>query len=216
MKNVKINQELRNRIISGGLSVVLVMSGFAMGKVDSKRNISSDETEFATEIATETNDNTDEVVDRYLSNYISERNSLEEEIKNLKEKKEKLQNVEEFDIDDLIVMENVNDKGESNLYILHNYSNSPDTYFEYHHLFKAWYRMHPYHQEHILDFCPTYVHFDEGEPLFNYLNDEEINKLTENDGVFTTIELDEILNRLRNEYKQNQEKEHSKKQLQKK
>ncbi len=210
MKNVKINQEWRNRIISGGLSVVLVMSGFAMGKVDSKRNISSDETE----IATETNDNTDEVVDRYLSNYISERNSLEEEIKNLKEKKEKLQNVEEFDIDDLIVMENVNDKGESNLYILYNSTNS--FYHEYHHLFQAWYRMHPYHQEHTLDSCPTYVHFDEGEPLFNYLNDEEINKLTENGGVFTTIELDEILNRLRNEYKQNQEKEHSKKQLQKK
>lgn len=111
-------------------------------------------------------------------------------------------------------MENVNDNGESNLYILNH--STEGIYHEYRDLFRAWYRMHPYTQEHILDFCPQYVHFDEGEPLFNYLNDEEINKLTENGGVFTTIELDEILNRLRNEYKQNQEKEHSKKQLQKK
>lgn len=211
MKNVKINQELRNRIISGGLSVVLLMSGFAMGKVDSKRNISSDETE----IATETNDNTDEVVDRYLSNYISKRNNLEEEIKNLEEKKKQLKNVEKFNINDLIVMENVNAKGESNLYILYN-STTNSIYREYHHLFQAWYRMHQDEQNHIPDICPKYVHFDEEELLFNYLNDEEINKLTENGGVFTTIELDEILNRLRNEYKQNQEKEHSKKQLQKK
>lgn len=77
MKNVKINQELRNRIISGGLSIVLVMSGFVMGKVTSERNISSDETEFA---PIENNNNTDEFVDGYLSNYISKRNSLEEEI----------------------------------------------------------------------------------------------------------------------------------------
>ena len=209
---IRINQDLKSRIISGGLSIVLIMSGFVAGKVDSKINILSNKTDLT---ATTTDDDIDELTDKYLDNYVSKRNNLEAEISDLKEKKKQLQNIKVFDINKLTVIENDNINNESNLYILCQ-SAIGSIYNEYHGLFNAFYRLHSdTPQDHMHDFCPTYVHFDEGEPLFNYLNNEEIKKVIENNGYFTTIELDEILNRLRKEYKENQSKENYKKQRQK-
>ncbi len=210
---IRINQDLKNRIISGGLSIVLIMSGFVAGKIDSKINTPNNETDLT---ATKTDDTIDELTDKYLSNYVSKRNNLEAEINDLKEQKKQLQNVEVFDINKLTVIENNDINNESNLYILCQ-SLVDCIYDEYHGLFRAYYRLDPNTtpQDHVNDFCPVFIHFDEGEPLFNYLTDEEMKKLTENGGTFTTTELDEILNRLRKEYKENQNKDTYKKQLQK-
>ena len=59
MKSIKINEKLRTRIISGGLSLVLVASGFCLGKLDSKNNNSSKPSN--TTIVSE-----DELVNQYL------------------------------------------------------------------------------------------------------------------------------------------------------
>lgn len=194
MKNIKINEKLRTRIISGGLSLVLVASGFGLGKLDSKNNSSSEPSETA--IVSE-----DELVSEYLDDYVAKRDTLEKEIASLQAQKEKLQNVETFDMEDLVVMENSNVDNENNLYILRT-TDCGGICYEYHNEFKAWYRMHPESEEHTNDFCCQYIHFNESQPLFNYLTDEEIETLASNDGKITTLELDEILVRIRSEYQQ--------------
>lgn len=194
MKNIKVNEELRTRIISGGLSLVLVASGFGLGKLDSKNNSSSEPSDTA--IVSE-----DELVNQYLDDYVAKRDALEKEIASLQAQKEKLQNVKTFDMDGLIVMENTNVNNESDLYILRATGTSGICY-EYHDEFKAWYRLHPETEEHIFDVCHEYIHFNEYQPLFNYLTDEEITTLSNNSGEISTLELDEILARIRFEYKQ--------------
>ena len=193
MKNIKINEQLKTRIVSGGLSLVLVASGFGLGKLDSKNNNSSEQN--STTIVSE-----DELVNEYLSDYIEKRDSLEKEIAILQAQKEKLQNVETFDMEDLVVMENSNVDNENNLYILRTTGNGGICY-EYHNEFKAWYRMHSKSEEHY-NWCLDYIHFNECQPLFNYLTDEEIETLRNNDGKITTLELDEILVRIRSEYQE--------------
>ena len=64
MKKIKINEKLMTRIVSGGLSIVFVASGFALGKMDSKHNDSA---------------NRDAIVDEYLEDYIAKRLTLEKE-----------------------------------------------------------------------------------------------------------------------------------------
>lgn len=194
MKNIKVNEELRTRIISVGLSLVLVASGFGLGKLDSKNNSSSKPSDTA--IVSE-----DELVSEYLDDYVAKRDALEKEIASLQAQKEKLQNVETFNMVDLVVMENTNANNESTLYILRATHNGGICY-EYHDEFKAWYRLHPDSEEHTQDFCNQYIHFNESQPLINYLTDEEIETLASNDGKITTLELDEILVRIRSEYQQ--------------
>ena len=193
MKSIKINEKLRTRIISGGLSLVLVASGFCLGKLDSKNNNSSKPSN--TTIVSE-----DEFVNQYLSDYIEKRDALEKKIASLLEQKERLQNVETFNMEDLVVMENSNVDNETNLYILRATGNGGICY-EYHNAFQAWYRLH-YESEKHYDWCLDYIHFDECQPLFNYLTDEEIETLTNNGGKITTLELDEILVRIRSEYQE--------------
>lgn len=198
MKNIKINEKLRTRIISGGLSVVLVATGFGLGKLDSKNNTPSN-----TAIESE-----EELVNKYLRNYVTKRDALEKEIASLQAQKEKLKGVETFDMQDLVVMENKNVNNESNLYILYGVNSICE---EYHNEFKAWYRLHPETEEHIYDRCLNYIHFNESQPLFNYLTDEEIETLRNNNGKITTPELDKILARIRAEYReQTLENNHSK------
>lgn len=184
MKNIKRNEKLMTRIVSGGLSLVLVAFGFALGKFDSKNNASSDE-----------------VVNEYLEDYITKRSTLEQEIERLLKQTEELQNSETFDVCDLIVIEHTTVDGQPDLFILRSVG-SGGIYHEYHNNFSAWYRLHDYTEEHVQDFCSEYVHFNEGEPLFNYLTDEEIEKISSNGGKITTLDLDQILNRMRNEYQE--------------
>lgn len=191
MKNIKKNEKLVTRIVSGGLSLVLVASGFALGKLDSKNNNSSKDN----------NASSDEFVNEYLEDYITKRSTLEQEIENLLKQKEELQDSKTFDIEDLIVIEHTKADGQSNLFILYS-SGIDGIYHEYHKNFSAWYRLHDDTEEHVYDFCPEYVHFNEGEPLFNYLTDEEIEKITSNGGKTTILDLDQILNRMRNEYQE--------------
>lgn len=188
MKKIKVNEKLMSRIVSGGLSLVLVASGFALGKFSSKNNNSNDE---------------------YLQEYIAERSTLEQEIEELLRQKEELQKSETFDVSDLIVIEHTMTDGKSNLFILYPKNNS--IYYEYHNSFKAFYKLHDYTEEHVHGFCSEYVHFSDGEPLFDYLTDDEIEKITKNGGKITTLDLDKILIRMRNDYqKQLSEENYSK------
>lgn len=183
MKNLKFNEKLKNRIAIGGLSFILATSGFVLGKTTS-----------------ETSHN--EIVDEHLEDYINKRSQLEKEIDELLKEKEKLQNHKTFNIDDLIVIEHVTANEQPNLYILYTSPLDNGIYYEFHDVFKAWYRMHEDTQEHVYDFCSQYVHFNEGQPLFNYLTDEEIEKIISNNGKITTLELDQISNRIKEEYKE--------------
>lgn len=219
IKNIKLNEGLKIRIISGGLSIVLVATGFVLGKLDSKNNsfkstnatiVSDDESmfglgkldsknnSFPSTNSTVVSDNSEDFIKQYLSDYIEKREELENEIASLLEKKERLKNVETFNMEDLVVMENANVDNETNLYILCA-SGSGGICYEYHNNFKAWYRMHQGTDNHF-DLCSNYIHFNECQPLFNYLTDEEIEALTINGGKITTLELDQILIRIRSEY----------------
>ena len=86
----------------------------------------------------------------------------------IKAVEEKLQNVETFNMADLVVMENTNVNNESTLYILRA-TNNGGICHEYHNEFDAWYRLHPDSEEHKYDLCDRYIHFNESQPLFNYL-----------------------------------------------
>lgn len=185
MKNLQINKKLKDRIISGSLSIILVASGVALGKLDSKKNNSSKS----------------DALDEYLNEYIEKRSALEEEIDSLLQQKEELKNSETFNISDLIVIEYNNEKNnQTNLYICKH--DAGQLYHEYHNEFQAAYGLHLDTDEHICNACTSLVHFYEGQPLFNYLTDEEIDKIDKNDGEIATLELDEILKRIRVEYKE--------------
>jgi len=200
MKNIKINDLLRTRIISGGLSLVLIASGFGLGKLDSKNS--------ASESSNTTIISDDELVNQYLGDYIEKRDALEREIASLLKQKERLQNVETFNMEELVVMENSNVDNKTDLYILRA-TGIGGICYEYHNDFRAWYKLHPNSGEHT-DSCSNYIHFYECQPLFNYLTDEEIETLTNNGGKITTLELDKILARIRSEYqKQISEKNYS-------
>lgn len=141
----------------------------------------------------------EEIIGKYLSEYVRKRSKLEKEIEKLQKEKEQLQNSETFNIRDLIVMENVNIENEKELYILESYSVS-GIYHEYHNAFDAWYRMHEGVNDHVRSICSKYVHFDEGEPLFNCLTDEEIELVSKNNGQIKTEDLDKIETRIRAEF----------------
>lgn len=195
MKKITVNSQLETRIVSGSLSVALLLVGYGLGKLDSKND---------TSIARE-----DELAKEYLSAYVEERKALEKEIASLNAQKEKLQRDSTFEMSDLIVIENTNVNGETEIYILRH--SCDDIYREYHNNFRAFYRLHSDNEEHESYICNQVVHFDEGQPLFNYLTNEEIARLSINGGEITTSELDEILIRLRNEYhEQKESNNHSK------
>lgn len=190
------NEELKLRIISIALSVTF-LTGFVLGKLDNKQHNSSESNN-----VTIVSD--DKLGDKCLDDYIEKRDTLEEEIKSLSEQKERLRNDETFDAEKLIVIENSNVDNESNLYILKPLSS--EIYEEYHNVFCAWYKAHSESEQHYY-FCLKYVHFDECQPLINYLNDSEIEKLANNNGEITTSELDEILARIRTEYREQMSKD---------
>lgn len=186
MKNLNINKDLQNKIIGGGLSFAILVTGYAMGKADSNSSK-------ATEVKSQ-----DEIAREYLDEYIEQRSSLEKEIDKLIKQKEELQNSETFNLDELIVVTPTEENKLDNLYILNG--NGP-IYYEYHDEFKAFYNLHENNDEHTYDFCPEYVHLSgEIDLLFNYLDDEEIEKVNSRGGEITTLELDEIENRLRSDY----------------
>ena len=184
MKNFKINEELKTRIISGGLSLILVATGFGLGKLDSKQN------------GSDTNGNTNSTidVDNYLADYITKRDALEEEIESLEVKKERLQDIIYYSIDRLIVIEYETLERESTLYILKEGS-SCDYFYDYKSEILA-------HHAGVCDIHPGAIHFTDYQPLFNYLNDEEMEILINNEGRFSNLELDKILTRIRAEYQQ--------------
>ena len=192
IKNIKNDDDLKDKILISIVSLILISSGYGLGRDNSAKK--------SKDIV-----NGDEVINEYLADYIAKRDALEKEIDNLQTKKEELQNVETFYVENLIVMENTNVNNESNLYILHSVSTS-GIYYEYHNEFKAWYRLHPDSEEHSYDFCGKYIHFNESQPLFNYLTSEEIETIARQNGKVTTSELDEILARIRFEYQQQNSK----------
>lgn len=196
MKNLNINKDLQNKIIGGGLSFAILVTGYAMGKADSNSSK-------ATEVKSQ-----DEIAREYLDEYIEQRSSLENEIDILIKQKEELQNElssqkektnKTFYLSDLIVIKPTERNNLSDVYILDNYAG--DTYKEYHNYFKAvackdnnnyetWYN------------GQEYVFFWEYENLFNYLTNEELATVAANDGRITTLELDKIEKRLRNDYQE--------------
>lgn len=197
MKNLKINEKFKAKILLGGLSIVLITSGIGC---NNKKNISPDTTN-------------NSMVQEALSDYIEERDNLKKEIKSLKEEKKsleteiaELENSETFDIENLIVLENSNINDQSHLYILDNPTmNSFGIYEEYCDTFQAFYNLHEYDVEnHVHGFCPQYVHFydNEAKPLFEYLNDQEIKEIGKLGGQVTTQYLKGIEKRINQEYQQ--------------
>ena len=73
MKKITVNSQLETRIVSGSLSVALLLVGYGLGKLDSKND---------TSIARE-----DELAKEYLSAYVEERKALEKEIASLNAQK---------------------------------------------------------------------------------------------------------------------------------
>lgn len=186
MKKIKLDEKLMTRIVSGGLSLVLVTTGFALVKTAYKRSDSA---------------NSDAIVDECSEDYIAKRLTLENEIEKLQTQESELKNSETFDLSDLIVIEHTPVDGQPNLYILDE-SYVDGMYEEYHNGFKAWFGLHSNTEDHVYDFCPKFVHFYESKPLFDYLTKEELEKIAMAGGKVTTLDLDEILNRIRNEYKE--------------
>lgn len=187
MKKIKLDEKLMTRIVSGGLSLVLVTTGFALVKTAYKRSDSA---------------NRDAIVDEYLEDYIASRLTLENEIEKLQKQESELKNGETFDLSDLIVIEHTPVDGQPDLYILNQSSYFYDIYEEYRNGFKAWYNLHSYTEDHVYYYCPKYVHFYESKHLIDYLTREELRKIGMACGKVTTLDLDEILNRIRNEYKE--------------
>lgn len=176
----KIDETLRTRIVSGGLSLILLVTGFGLGKLDSKRN--------------------DNIKDNYLEDYIAKREELEQEIASLSEAKDKLEDIKNYRCDKLIVIEHLNEYNETELYIL-----VPDRvgyYYDYQTEIQAHHDASCSYKKHL-----GWIHFTEFQPLFDYLTEEERNILKDNDGEFSTLELDNILARIRFEYHQQKEKE---------
>ena len=193
MKNLNISKDLQNKIIGGGLSFAILVTGYAMGKANFNNTEISDVK------------SKEEITREYLDEYIKQRSSLEKEIDELIEQKEKLQNNETFNLDELIVVTPTEDNKLDNLYIL-KYDGTSGIGKEYHNEFKAWYNVHKYTIEHVYYWCPEYVHLyksNEIKLLYNYLTDEEIEKINLRGGEITTLELDEIENRLRSDYQKN-------------
>ena len=169
MKNFKKN------ILLASLTLSLLASGCSVSKTDSDASSNNDQA-------------IEEALDEYLVPYIEKRDaleqeiaSLEEEIKELKELKAKLQNEETFDITDLDVMVTSYDGNPSELFITHLGS-------EYHGLFTR------------SDLPNFSAIFYENYNLFNFLTEEEIARLIQTSGEITTSQVDEILVRLRENY----------------
>lgn len=226
MKNIKINENLKIIIITG-LSLVLVGSGYKLGKLDSKKDkspksndttvVNNDELiqnyldeyfekhdvvvkEYLDEYI-EKHDIVDvELINGYLSASINRRDELEREIATLSKQKEQLQNVEKHHIDNLIVIENTDVTGKTDLYILRTLETAGMCY-EYRDCFKAWYGIDEETKK--LAGLAEYICFDECQPLFNYLTDKEKEMVENNGGKITTLELDKILGRIRKEYHEN-------------
>lgn len=181
MKNIKWNDQLINRIISGGLSIVLVTTGYCLGK-----------------------SNTEKIVTQALDDYIEQQESLEKEIEELtieKEKllndKEQLRNTRYFDYSNLVVIESLDENNQSNLYICEGGFDNPFLR-EYHNEFSVIYKMPNY--EWATKTFPDYTQVDNYKGIISFLTDEELRKVVVNKGMITDYELDEILVRIREDY----------------
>lgn len=197
MKNINISSKMRERIITGGLSLVLLTGGFALGRVSSNSDTNEDNVKSQDEIAKE-----------YLDEYIEQRSSLEKEIDKLIKQKEELQNElssskkektnKTFYLANLIVIKPTERNNLSDVYILENdYGN---IYNEYHNYFTAVACKDNNNERRFNG--EDYVFFWEYENLFSYLTDEELATVAANDGAITTLELDKIEKRLRNDYQE--------------
>lgn len=185
------NEQLFTRTCSFVLAISCLGIGFGLGSLSSNKGKEDSSRTGNAPIVTD-----DELVNSYLASYIKKRDELETDIASLQIRKEELQDVQTFEVDQLVVMEHTSQKNESNLYILYN--SSSNYWYEYHGYFEACYRMHPKSQKHY-DFCGGLVHFDDCVPLYDCLTDDEKMGLLGNE--LTTIELDKILDRIRAEYK---------------
>ena len=188
MKKINFNKDLIVRVISGGLGFVLAGTiGYETGKLNSKLD-------------------TDSVDSSIVSK------SLEDDIKKLEEEKEELGRNKTFEIMKLVVTEYARKDREPTLYILEpSLSNIEKFYYEYHDNFQAIYKAHDYTEEHIFDFCPKYVHITNVQPLFNYLDDDELKRISQSHGKVTVTDLDSIQDRIRHEYQENNKKKTTKK-----
>lgn len=183
MKNLKINKgKIASLVLTGSLSLAFIGSVCEISLLNDKINAKEMNQEGQNEAS--------------LEEYISKCAILEEEVASLEEESKKNQTSENFSLQDLIVMEQEDVNKEKNFYIL--YVSGSTSFEEIHHDFKALYKNHVT-KEH-KDWCINYVHFEKGEPLFNYLTKQEVEEISSRNGKVNTIKLDQILNRIREEY----------------
>lgn len=226
MKNIKINKELRTRIILGGLSLVLVASGFGLGNSGSKNNNESEDIN-ASIVSIDGLVSYESI--NQLGDFDEKYDTLEKESPSLTEQKKRTQSDKTFNIENLIVLENTNENNQSDLYILHvtnddgtcyeyyerninesNQSNShildvpngDGTCYEHCNEFKTWFGLYLDIDENMYDLWPGYIYCNNCQPLFSYLTDTEIESLLSNSGKITRLDLEKISARIRNEHKQ--------------
>lgn len=140
----------------------------------------------------------EEIITDNLQIYIDRKNALEEEVKKLTWENTVQIVDDEFNLKDLIVIEHDNLENQSYLYILEK-QREPDEYEEYHHNFMALSSID--NSEKYSNSCDNFIRFTESEPLFDYLNSDEMAEVT--DGKLTTSQLDNISSRINSLCKEN-------------
>jgi len=171
------NDHLTKKILSGTLAITIFLTGYSLGKRNSKQGPNLG-------------------VDTYKINYDTKNYGLESKFVEIKygEAQEKNGNKEGFNAQQLFVMEGSNINDESNLYILNQIGPNSNLYEEYHGLFGMYYGM---------DFsnCNVYYYkyadFNRFQPLTNYLTEDEMARLVNTNGKISSSELDVVLNRIR-------------------
>lgn len=192
MKKIKIDKS----VILGSVCIGLCATQIALlGKIDSDNASMRDEISIINE--NQAMGINEDLINKYLKSYIDRSEKLQEEIEHLEKQKEYLYDDKKFDADHLIVIKNTNVNNENTLYILNGIDYSNGFFVEYRYEFNAIYN----DDRRITNLQISAIHFNEYEPLINYLTDEEIAMIGQHKGKVTTSELDKILARIREEYK---------------
>lgn len=181
MKDIKWNRQFKDRIISGGLSLVLVTTGYCLGKCS-----------------------TNEIITNALDDYILQREKIEKDIEELTIQrelllieKEQMKNIKYFDYSNLVVVELLGKNNQENLYICEGSFDNPFLR-EYNNEFSVIYEMSGY--EWVTDVFPDYMQINNYTGIVSFLTDEELENVVINNGKIAKCELDEILIRIRNDY----------------
>lgn len=162
-KNLKINKDLVAKILTGTAIGTVAGLSLALGGGIVLLSIAV-------------------VVDARASYGAVDTSVYEESVNDISTESQDDQNANDFDIHDLVVIENASLNQARDLYIMQA-TEDDEILYEYH-----------------IDFCASNINRDEMQPLFNYLTEEEKEMIATNNGKVTTLELDTILTRIRSEY----------------